>query len=242
MNREYYKWWSWRLNRSMELLVMGHAGSKVLVFPTRGGRFYEYEEMRMPLVMREKIENGLLQFFCVDGIDSETFYCRDAHPERRIQRHIQYEEYILKEVIPFINAINPDPCLMAHGCSLGAYNAANIAFRHPHLFQKLAAFSGRYDLTLKVESFDNLFSGYYSENIYFHTPTHFLPNLNCPDILHQIRKMDIVLTIGKEDPFRDNNEHLSGILNEKGVNHQIYHWDDRAHSGYYWRNMAKIYI
>ncbi len=45
MNREYYQWYSYRLHRDMELLVFGHAGAKVLVFPTRCGRFYEYEEM-----------------------------------------------------------------------------------------------------------------------------------------------------------------------------------------------------
>jgi esterase/lipase superfamily enzyme len=226
----------------MELLVLGHAGARVLVFPTRGGRFYEYEEMRMPLALREKIEQGYLQFFCIDGIDSETFYNWNAHPEERIQRHNQYEKYILHEVLPFTKAINPHPCLISHGCSLGAFNAANIAFRHPHLFNKLAAFSGRYDLTTKVEGFENLFGGHYSENVYFHTPTHFLPNLNSHETLHHLRNMDIVITIGKEDPFRDNNENLSTILSSKGINHQLYHWDNRAHSGHYWRNMAKIYI
>ena len=44
MNREYHKWWSPNLSRDMELLVFGHSGAKVLVFPTRGGRFYEYRE------------------------------------------------------------------------------------------------------------------------------------------------------------------------------------------------------
>ena len=58
MNREYHKWWSPRLNRDMELLVFGHAGAKVLVFPTRDGRFFEYEDMRMTEVLRPKIEAG----------------------------------------------------------------------------------------------------------------------------------------------------------------------------------------
>jgi len=226
----------------MEMLVLGHGGAKVLVFPTRGGRFYEYENMRMPLVLREKIANGWLQFFCVDGIDSESLYCHWNHPEGRIQRQLQYEEYILHEVFPFMERKNPHPCVIAHGCSLGAFQAANIAFRHPNLFKKLAAFSGRYDLTLQVDHFRNLFDGYYSENIYFNTPTHFLPNLNCPQQLEQLRNMDIVLTIGKEDPFRDNNENLSNILQSKGITHQIHHWDEVAHSGRYWRKMAQIYV
>jgi esterase/lipase superfamily enzyme len=132
--------------------------------------------------------------------------------------------------------------VIAHGCSLGAFHAANIAFRHPHLFKKLAAFSGRYDLTLSVEHFRDLFDGYYSENIYFNTPTHFLPGLGCEERLKHLREMDIVFTVGREDPFRDNNEHLSDILRGKGVNHAFHLWDERAHQGYYWRRMAQIYV
>ena len=31
---------------------------------------------------------------------------------------------------------NTHPCVIAHGCSLGAYLAVNIAMRHPHLFRR----------------------------------------------------------------------------------------------------------
>ena len=44
MKREYHKWYSPALGRDMELLVFGHGGARVLAFPTRCGRFYEYEE------------------------------------------------------------------------------------------------------------------------------------------------------------------------------------------------------
>ncbi|MGA2206142.1 MAG: hypothetical protein ABSG10_05370 [Terracidiphilus sp.] len=39
MNREYHKGRSSWLAREMEMLVFGHAGMPVLVFPTMGGRF-----------------------------------------------------------------------------------------------------------------------------------------------------------------------------------------------------------
>lgn len=74
MNREYHRWYSHRLGRDMELLVFGHAGAKVLVFPTRDGRFYEYENLRLVESLRPKIEAGQLQLFCLDSIDWETFY------------------------------------------------------------------------------------------------------------------------------------------------------------------------
>ncbi|MDQ8197446.1 hypothetical protein QEH56_04765 [Pelagicoccus enzymogenes] len=91
MNREYHKWWSPRLQRQMELIVHGHAGDRVLVFPTRGGRFYEYENLGIANSVRPRIEAGELQLYCVDSIDQESFYCWWAHPAGRIQRHLQYD-------------------------------------------------------------------------------------------------------------------------------------------------------
>lgn len=242
MKREYHRWWSWRLQRDMELLIFGHGGAKVLVFPTRYARFYEYENLRIVEQVRHKIEAGQLQLFCVDSIDAESLYCQEVHPYWRIQRHIQFEEYILNEVMPLMQDINPHPCIISHGCSLGGFHAANIAIRHPHLFRKLCVFSGRFDLTLEVECFSNLFSGFYNEDIYYHTPTHFLPGLNCDQRIRSLQKMDIVLVVGREDPFLQNNVHLSRLLHEKGVGHKLHLWDERAHRGYYWRRMAKLYL
>jgi esterase/lipase superfamily enzyme len=242
MHREYYRWFSHHLHRDMELLVFGHAGAKVLVFPTRDGRFYEYENLRIVNSLAEKINAGQLQLWCLDNIASETFYCFWRHPADRIRRHVQYEEYILNEVMPLMNQKNPHPCTIAHGCSLGAFLAGNMAFRYPHLFQKLAAFSGRYDLTMNVEYFGNLFDGYYDENVYFHTPSHFMPNLNCDWRLDQLRRMDIVMVVGDDDPFLHNNRQLSDILHAKGISHQLHIWEGRAHRGQYWRRMAPLYI
>ena len=242
MQRDYHCWYSTRVGRMMELLVFGYAGAKVLVFPTRDGRFYEYEKLRIVHQLAPKINTGQLQLFCVDSVDHDSLYCFWKHPADRIQHHIRFEEYILHEVIPFMQHKNQHPCTIAHGCSLGAFHAANIAFRHPHLFQKLSAFSGRYDLTLRVESFTDLFNGYYDDAIYFHTPTHFLPNLPCDWRLQHLRQMDIVLVIGKDDPFLGNNRYLSHILHSKGICHQLHEWDERAHRGYYWRRMAALYV
>lgn len=137
---------------------------------------------------------------------------------------------------------NPHECVISHGCSLGAFHAANIAFCHLHQFQKLAAFSGRYDLGESVEYFGDLFDGYYDDLVYYNTPIHFLPNLTCPKILKYLREMDIVMVIGEEDPFLGNNRNLSHILDMKGIDHTLHVWGERAHRGYYWRRMAPLYI
>lgn len=75
MNREYHRWYSPALNRDMELLIFGHAGARVLVFPTSMGRFFEWEDRHMISALREHINNGWLQLFCVDSVDSESWYC-----------------------------------------------------------------------------------------------------------------------------------------------------------------------
>ncbi|WP_432463631.1 MULTISPECIES: esterase family protein [unclassified Agarivorans] len=242
MNREYHRWWSPNLNRDMELLIFGHAGAKVLVFPTRGGRFYEYENLGLVNAIAPKINQGQLQLYCVDSIDAESMYCFWAHPSGRITRHQQYENYILREVLPLMAAKNEHPCTISHGCSLGAFHAANIVFRHPHLFNKLAAFSGRFDLTWQVESFTDLFDGFYDENIYFHTPTHYLVNMNCPERLSELANTELVFTIGNQDPFLQNNHVLSHILHHKGIKHHLVEWEGRAHRGRYWRQMTPLYL
>jgi esterase/lipase superfamily enzyme len=226
----------------MELLIFGHAGAKVLMFPTRDGRFWEMETLDVVGSLADKVNAGHLQLYCIEGLARETFYDFDRHPADRISRHAAFESYILTEVLPMMASANPHDCTMAMGCSLGAFQAASLVLRHPHLFRKLVAFSGRYDLTMKVDGFDDLFDGYYDDAIYFHTPTHFLPGLTCAWRLENLRRLDIVLTIGKADPFLDNNRRLSRLLDDKSVRHQLHFWDGRAHSPRAWREMAALYV
>jgi esterase/lipase superfamily enzyme len=242
MNREYHKWFSPNLNRDMELLIFGHAGARVLVFPTRRGRFYEYEDLGLVDALADRLDNGLLQLFCVDSVDRESIYNRHISPQDRILRHSQYEQYILDEVLPFTRLQNPQPFMISHGCSLGAYHAANIAFRHPQWFGKLVALSGRYDLSVPVAEFRSLFDDYYDEDIYFHNPNHFLPNLEDEAILKDLRRMQITMTVGAADPFLNSNLALSEILSLKKIDHEFYIWDGRAHQADDWHKMVQIYL
>src|SRR5580704_5804416 len=91
MNRRYHKWFSHRVGRDMELLVFGHAGAKVLIFPTREGRFYDYENWGLADALRHSVDGGHIRLFCVDGVDSESLYCRSVSPPARVERHRMYE-------------------------------------------------------------------------------------------------------------------------------------------------------
>lgn len=242
MQREYQVWHSLNLNRSMELLVFGHSGARVIVFPTRVGRFFDYENWGIAGSLRDKIENGDLQLFCVDSIDAESFYCDWCIPAERIKRHNQYEQYILSEVIPFTRQKNDNPSLVAHGCSLGAYHALNIALRHPTLFNKVVSFSGRYGINENIGPYRDLFDGYFDENIYFHNPCLYLPNIYDEVLLKQLRKLEIIITIGREDILLHNNESLYHKLLSKGINAQLYIWEGDAHRARYWREMVNHYL
>jgi esterase/lipase superfamily enzyme len=241
MQREYAKWYSAALNKEIELLVFGHTGTPVLFFPTRTARFYDYENWKIIDALKDRIENGCLQVFCVDSIDIESFY-GDIHPAEKIKRHLQYEAYIINEVLLFIRSKNSNTGLVAAGCSLGGYHAVNLAFKYPAHFAKVVGMSARYDLTISSQQFPDLLNGYFDENIYFNMPSMFVPNLDDESILRSLRKMKVVLAIGKEDPFFENNEHFQNALRNKKIDPDFYVWNEEAHRPRHWRQMVQLYI
>jgi len=83
MHREHRRWFSPSLQRDMQLLVFGHAGARVLVFPTSMGRFYEWEDRGMIGALAHHLDQGWLQLYCVDSVDGESWYARQQHPAAR---------------------------------------------------------------------------------------------------------------------------------------------------------------
>ena len=118
----------------------------------------------------------------------------------------------------------------------------NLALRHPSLFCKVVALSGRYDLTRPVAHFADLFDGHYDQDVYFITPNHFLPDLNDPHFLDPIRRMDITLAIGEQDPFFESSRTLSQSLADKQIHHRFAIWPGEAHRPRYWREMVPHYL
>lgn len=242
MHKEYFNWFSEHLQRNMEMLVFGHSGTPVIFFPTRTARFYDYEDWKVIDALHNRIEAGEMQIFCIDSMDNESFYCKTAHPSQRINRHLLFERYILFEVLPFIQKKNNCPYIISAGCSLGAYHALNIALRHPLKFSKVVAMSGRYDLTIKLDYFEDLFDGFMNEEIFYNTPSLFLPTLNSEQVLRLIRRLDITIVIGETDAFLQNNIQLHEAMELKKIPHQFYTWTGEAHKAHYWRDMVKLYF
>jgi esterase/lipase superfamily enzyme len=214
----------------------------VLFFPTRQARFFDYENWGVVEALRPRLESGGLQLYCVDSLDAESLYCQDKHPAERVRRHLQYERYLLHEVLPLSEHRNPYACLLAAGCSMGAFHAVNIAFRYPQLFAKVAGLSGRYDLTQSMGCFRDLFQGYVDQEVYLSTPNRFLPNLHDEFRLAHLRRLDIRLAIGADDAFCFDKHLLSEQLSAKGIPHQLHVWAGEAHTPADWQQMIHLYL
>jgi esterase/lipase superfamily enzyme len=238
MRHEYHSWYSTELERPMELLNFGHDGQPLIVFPTACGRFYEHEDRGMVDVLRDKIEAGRLQLFCVDSVDAESWYNREVEPSQRVARHVQYEKYILGEVLPFLRTRNFRQNLAAMGCSFGGYHAVNISLRHPEIFTGCLSMSAAFDLGAL-----GLLDGYYDEQCYFNLPLDFFPNLTDPGILERLRHNNFVLATGKDDPGWADNERLAGLLRARNIPVRLDGWgDDSPHDWAWWERMIQVYL
>jgi esterase/lipase superfamily enzyme len=219
----------------MELLVFGHAGARVLVFPTSLGKYFEWEDRGMIGALSEHLERGWIQLYCVDSVDAESWYAKWAHPSGRALRHIQYENYLLNEVLPLSLQKNSNPYLIVTGASFGAYHAVNFACRHPDKADRVIGMSGYYDIKRWT-------GGYSDDNVYFNNPCDFIQHEQDPYRLAQLRHLDIILAIGRDDSGRPNNDAFSNILWSKNIWHAYRLWDGWAHDWPWWRDMIRLYI
>ena len=102
MERDYLKDWSGALERDMEVLRFGRAGVPVLALPTSQGRFYQWEDFGLVGAVADRVDAGQLHVWCVDSVDGESWYAKDRHPRQRLERHLQYERYLVDELMPRI--------------------------------------------------------------------------------------------------------------------------------------------
>ena len=198
MHREHVRWFSPRLDRDMDLLVFGHAGARVLVFPSSMGRFFEWEDQGMIGALGDQLERGWLQLYCVDSVDAESWYAKHKHPAERAAWHSRYDAYLRDEVLPLMQSRNPNPFLITTGASFGAYHALTFALRYPHLVNRAIGLSGVYDIREVTD-------GYTDQHVYPYNPAVFILGETDPDRLAAMHRLDIVLAIGQDDSLRGNS-------------------------------------
>lgn len=240
MNVEYFKKWSRHLNKDMELKVYGHAGMPAIAFPTGCGRFYEFEDNGMVDAVHWFLDRGKIWLITIDSVDCEAWMAHWMFPGDRGWRHLQYERYVMDELIPFVREYTGfRGRLLTTGCSMGAYHAANFFFKHPDIFGTVIALSGLYSPTHFV-------GDYMDENVYFNFPLCYLPNLTDPWYLERFRESEIVFCVGQgaweEESLRDTRR-LEEVLHSLGVHAWVDYWGTNvSHDWVWWRKQLPYFL
>jgi esterase/lipase superfamily enzyme len=231
VRRDYRKDWSGALGREMDSLRFGDRGPAVLAFPTSMGRFYQWEDFGLLGALADWIDAGRLQVWCVDSVDSESWYARERSPQERVKRHLQYERYVLEEVLPQL----PEPPVAA-GASFGALHAVLLATRHPTRVRGFVGMSGAFDTARWLD-------GHTDSDTYYTNPLAYLAGLQDEAYLAPLRAQHPkVLATGLEDPNVEDTRQLGRLLREKGVDVEVALWQGWAHDWPYWKEMLRQYL
>jgi esterase/lipase superfamily enzyme len=209
-----------------QVVVHGHYGRPVLVFPSEAGSAWDFDNNGMVDAVRWMVEAGRVKLYCVDSADAATWADRTVSLEERARRHDAYERWVLEQVLPFVDR----DCgggvhdMITVGCSLGAYHAANIALRHAHLFPVALCLSGSYDPS-EWHAW-----GERGMAAYFHNPIDYVANLH-GDHLEWLRsRIRLVLVVGQGawevDPTRalPSTRRFAEVLAAKGIPHELDVW------------------
>lgn len=239
MRREIHNWYSPSLYKEMEIAVYGHYGYALLMFPTAGADFLEYERFGLIDDISKFIEAGIVKVFSVGNINYESWLNKSIYPPHKSIRHGQYNNYILSEVLPFIRRnCEGDVPIITTGASLGAYHAVNVFFRNPEQFKGTLGMSGVYDIKYYSD-------GFYDEHCYFNSPVDFLPALSDPDLLNEMRNDKQILLASGSGDYEDPTatDRLSDILISKDIPHRKEIWGrDMKHDWPTWKKMLPFFL
>jgi esterase/lipase superfamily enzyme len=188
------------------VVIHGHYGRPVLVFPSERGSAWDYENNGMVAAIGDLLEAGRVKLYCVDSFDSGERW--------------RYESWILDQVVPFIHQDLGGPQdIVTTGCSMGAFHSANFVLRRADLIPAAICLSGNYEfgVTGEVASFggDHL--------DWIRSRASFL--LVCGQGMWED-------TTGA----LESTKHLAWLLGEKGIPHELDLWGhDVPHDWPSWR-------
>lgn len=239
MQTEYHHWYSHRIEREMGVVVYGHWGPPLLVFPTSGGDEWEMDRQGMIGALAGVIDAGRAKVFTINANSRDSFYDKSAHPFHRSYMQAQYDAYVVHEVVPFIrqHCQSGDIPVATMGASLGAYHAANSLFKHPDVFKRCYALSGVYDLKRFMD-------GQYDDNFYFNNPVDYMANLRDAWTYDQLRSCEIHLATG-HGPWEDKGPtyRMAEVLRSKGIAHFLDDWGGMGgHDWPYWKHQMREYL
>ncbi len=137
--------------------------------------------------------------------------------------------------MPFTQQRNSNPFLIATGASFGGYHAINFGLKHPELTGRILSMSGLAD----VKSFAG---DYFDDTLYYNNPCDYISGEFDPARLQLLRKLDIILAVGRDDRLFESNQRLAHLLWDKGIGNALRIWDGFAHDWPIWAKMLPMYI
>ena len=247
MKVEYFKEYSHSLGRDMEFKVYGHAGKPCIAFPCQNGRFFDYESRGLINSISWYIEQGKIQVFCVDSVDEESWSQEWGDPRRRIERQEQFYNYICNELVHRVYEINTygngggvASGIMAYGCSMGAYHAANFFVRRPDIFDSVLALSGIYKASF-------FFKGYSDDLTFLNSPIDSLHAMHLDHhYLDLYRKSRIILCVGQgnwEEECLNNTREMDKEFKAHNVPAWCDYWGyDKPHDWPSWLEQTPYFL
>jgi esterase/lipase superfamily enzyme len=228
----------------MDLTIYGHWGKPFIVFPCSRGRHFDFEGMGMVSAIADYIQAGKIKLFCIDSVDSESWYNWEVPPPARNARHEAYDGYVAQEVVPFVrwHCQSPAERIMATGCSMGAFHAVNTFLKHPDLFEGTIALSGLY----RLDRPEFGLSTADLSAVYFNSPLAYLPGLTDSWQLNWHRQSRIVVCVGQgawEQEAIEDTRDLEYWLRQKSIPAWVDFWGhDVAHDWPWWYQQMNYFL
>lgn len=235
MSRHEGSYGSHHLGKEMEYIWFGDRGRVVVMLPTSAGRQNENEDFGLVGAVQSKIDAGEIQVICLDSINRESWADDDLPPPEKLRRHQLYDRFLAEEFLPWVaeKAGRADPIL--YGASLGGWQAATFAARHPESVGRVVAFSGFFDAR-------QLLDGWWSEDAYFFSPADFISNMSDEDV-RRLSQIGWVVATGEQDTLVDQTRNFATVLRQKGIPVHEEVWDGVfGHDWPFWKEHLPRFV
>ena len=191
-------------------------------------------------VLAPWLESGKIRLFTLDSYDKYSISAK-GDPYRRIRVYENWYRYVSEELVPRIHEITGTwEKLLATGFSMGAYNAANLFFRRPDLFDGLISLSGVYDTS-------GMYGGYMDEVVYMNDPCISIGGM-APDhpYIELYNRSHICICVGQgawEGMLLEATRRFEPILRSKGINAWVDYWGyDVNHDWPWWKKQIVYFL
>lgn len=228
------------LGEDLVVNVYGTAGQPVVAFAPQGQAPENLEEVGLVDELSDYLDAGVIQLFCVNNVDNESWGGTGDATERAARQEAYYQA-VCDELVPLVHEVSgSDARPLALGFDLGATHAAIFALRRPDLFQGCVCLSGIYDAR-------RYFGDWMDATLYDNTPCAFLPNMPADHpYVALYNQRQLLFCTGQEaseaESVRATRE-IDANLVRLGVEAWCDYWGgDVSHTWFWWKKQIRYFL